>query len=189
MPKQAKPPAVPALPAIISETDSLAIAAGEPVAPIAALPLPAPWLPSLGVIEAPDLTYYETSELDTPAEPEQPITPFLPLWALQDETKKVIGRAVLRLWINEQGGVDELEVVESNPLDLMDENALYVWRHAKFIPAMKNGKQVRNQKLIEVTFGDQTKLSPDQVIVIEPAIEPGSDVVGGLPRFRSKRDH
>lgn len=191
LPKQSPPPpsAHTSLPTMLGETQATASPEESPGSPAVVLPEPVPFMPSLGIIEAPDLTYYPSAEVDEPAVPTEPITPFLPVWALKNPDKEINGRALLRLWVDEKGEVEKVDVVESNPSDLMDDNALYVWRHAKFNPAIKNGKAVRNQKLIEVTFGDVTKVSPDQLMVVEQPSAPGSDGAGESPRFRSKRDH
>ncbi len=143
---------------------------------------PLPWLPSLGVIEAPDLNYYPPTELDQLAKPLGEITPYIPLAEAQSAPD---GRVLLLLLIDETGRVDEVQLLESDPPGLMDDAGLAVWRNARFTPAMKDGKYVRSRKKVEITFGDGVAKPP---IVTLPATVPGSNNAGGSSQWQKRRD-
>ena len=65
---------------------------------------------------------------------------------------KLPGTVRLRLLINEQGMVDGAEVVKAEPQGEFEEAALDAVRRMRYEPAVKNGRPVKSQKLIEVTF-------------------------------------
>ena len=56
------------------------------------------------------------------------------------------------MFISEHGAVDGAEVVLAKPAGEFEEAALDAIRRMTYEPAVKNGRPVKSQKLIEVTF-------------------------------------
>jgi TonB family protein len=93
--------------------------------------------------------YLTAREVDTPAVPREtppliyPEGPFL--WKLK-------GMVRVRLYISERGNVDKAEVVRAEPRGDFEEAALDAVRRMVYEPAIRDGRPVKSQKLIEVTF-------------------------------------
>lgn len=62
------------------------------------------------------------------------------------------GRVVLRLFINENGDVDELVVVRATPRGYFEEAAISAFAKGRFSPGMKTGRAVKSQLAVEVEF-------------------------------------
>ncbi len=62
------------------------------------------------------------------------------------------GRVVLRLFINENGDVDELVVVRATPRGFFEEAAVSAFAKGRFSPGMKTGRAVKSQLAVEVEF-------------------------------------
>lgn len=93
--------------------------------------------------------YLPLREVDTPARP-RTVAPLVypenPLiWRLG-------GVVRLRLLISEHGTVDGAEVVSAEPEGEFEEAALAAARRLVYDPAKRNGRPVKSEKLIEVTF-------------------------------------
>ena len=121
----------------------------EPV--VSAAPLePQPARPAGGVPEAPDLNYYPARQLD--------IYPKL-LSALDLKYRGkaaedgVTGRALLLVLIDEAGTVNEVSVVEAEPVNVFEDDAQRALMAARFTPAYRNGRAVRSRVLIAVNYG------------------------------------
>ena len=128
-----------------------------PVAPPREEPSPAPAAPPVPV--APGLPldpYYTARELDVRAEPINDVDLVYPRRAYEMRTK---GRVVLRIFINERGAIDEVSVVEAAPPGVFEEAALTATRALQFTPAMKNGRNVKSQKTIEVAFDPYERIN------------------------------
>lgn len=93
--------------------------------------------------------YYTARELDVRAEPLNDVALVYPQLAYQ---QRIRGKVTLRILINERGGIDQVSVLESEPRDVFEEAALTATRALEFSPALKNGRRVKSQKTIEVTF-------------------------------------
>ena len=93
--------------------------------------------------------YYHTREVDVRAEPLNEVQLVYPEPAYQ---RRVKGRVVLRLLINERGGLDQVSVLESEPRGTFEEAALAATWAVRFSPAKKHGRNVRSRKDIEVLF-------------------------------------
>jgi len=121
-------------------------AGGREAAPAA----PAP------VTSAPD-PYLTSREVDAPAVAHgrvpliYPENPFL--WKLR-------GTVRLRVFINELGTVDRAQVVYARPPGEFEAAALEAVGRLAYDPAIKNGRPVKSQKLIEVTFDPHADLPP-----------------------------
>jgi len=93
--------------------------------------------------------YFTSRELDSPAVAREkaplvyPEDPFM--WKLR-------GKVRLRVFINERGSVDRAVVVRAEPVGDFEEAALAAVLRLVYDPAIKDGRPVRSQKLIEVTF-------------------------------------
>jgi protein TonB len=93
--------------------------------------------------------YLPLREVDTPARPRgtvpliYPENPFI--W-------KLGGVVRLRLLIDEHGTVDAAEVLSAEPEGEFEEAALAAVRRLIYDPALRNGRPVKSEKLIEVTF-------------------------------------
>jgi protein TonB len=95
------------------------------------------------------IRYLPPSELDTPARPRGMVPLIYPEKAL---IWKLAGVVRLRLLINEQGTVDAAEVVAAQPEGEFEEAALAAVGRLVYDPALRNGRPVKSEKLIEVTF-------------------------------------
>jgi protein TonB len=62
------------------------------------------------------------------------------------------GKVRLRLYIDERGVVRKMAVEASNPPGVFDEAARQAWAEVRFSPALKAGRPVKSQKLIELAY-------------------------------------
>lgn len=93
--------------------------------------------------------YFTAREVDTPARPRT--TP--PLVYPEDALIwKLRGVVRLRVFISELGAVDSVRVVRAEPAGEFEEAAIAAAQRLVYDPAIKNGRAVKSQKLIEVTF-------------------------------------
>ncbi len=101
--------------------------------------------------------YLTSRQVDAPAVARDrvpliyPENPFL--WKLR-------GTVRLRVFINEFGTVDRALVVYAHPPGDFEAAALEAVGRLSYDPAIKNGKPVKSQKLIEVTFDPDADLPP-----------------------------
>jgi len=93
--------------------------------------------------------YYTSREVDVRAEPVNEVQLVYPQLAYQ---RRVKGRVVLRLLINERGGLDQVAVLESEPRGAFEEAALTATWALEFSPAKRHGRSVKSRKDIEVVF-------------------------------------
>lgn len=102
--------------------------------------------PAVGLVGSP--RYLAASELDekpqfrTRPEPEFPAG-----------TRADSGRVVLRLYISDSGGVDQIAVVRAEPDQAFEEPAVRAFAGALFTPGRVRGVPVRSTLTIEVLFG------------------------------------
>ena len=99
------------------------------------VPLPAPY-------------YHRTSELTERPAPLQPIEPRFPPGAPDT------GRMKLRLYINERGLVDAVDITEAEPAGVFEEAAAEAFGAARFRPGYKDKTPVKSQIALEVRFGE-----------------------------------
>jgi TonB family protein len=101
--------------------------------------------------------YLPLREVDTPARPRGTVPLIYPenplIW-------KLGGVVRLRLLINEHGIVDAAQVVSAQPEGEFEEAALAAARRLVYDPALRNGRPVRSEKLIEVTFDPYEQAAP-----------------------------
>ena len=111
-----------------------------------------PALPKKGMLpEVPVETsrYYFSSEVDVRAEPLQ-MQPLI--YPAQAYRMRLYGKVKLRVYVNEEGNIDSVDVVEATPPGVFEAAALKALLSGKFSPAEKDGHKVKNQKLVEINF-------------------------------------
>lgn len=130
---EAAPPAVP--PAVTQA--EVPAPAGTPTASPAAISSPV------------DLTYYSTREVDVPPRALHDIVPGYPEAA---EREARTGKVRLRLKLEADGRVSDVEVIGADPPGLFEESARAAFAAARFSPAYRGGKPVRVEMMIEVAY-------------------------------------
>ena len=138
-------------PAPGATVDTPEVPVSSPDAPVALPEAPLPQMPTLGLIEMPDLRYLPADEVDMVARPVSAVAPNFPL-KLQDSN--LSGMVIIRLKIDENGVVVSGEIEYAEPEGLFDQSALVPFIQARYSPAQKNGLPVRSEKRIEIIFGD-----------------------------------
>jgi TonB family protein len=93
--------------------------------------------------------YYTAREVDVRAEQLNEVDLIYPKRAYENRTK---GRVLLRIYINDRGGIDNVVVVESAPAGIFEDAALTATLALHFKPAVKNQRNVKSIKTIEVVF-------------------------------------
>lgn len=157
---EAAPPAQPvaAAPTLApaeTETALPAIEAAPPAAPPAVtqaeVPAPAgtPTASPAAISSPVDLTYYSTREVDVPPRALHDIVPGYPEAA---EREARTGKVRLRLKLEADGRVSDVEVIGADPPGLFEESARAAFAAARFSPAYRGGKPVRVEMMIEVAY-------------------------------------
>jgi TonB family protein len=91
--------------------------------------------------------YVQANLLDTSPYPLIDITPEYP-----DSARNQHGKVVLRLYIGENGDVDDLIVVRATPRGLFEQAAITAFAKGRFSPGMKAGLAIKSQIAVEVEF-------------------------------------
>ena len=68
------------------------------------------------------------------------------------------GRVKLRLYINERGAVDAIDITEAEPAGEFEQAAVQAFSEARFTPGRKDGTAVKSQIALEVRFGEPSPL-------------------------------
>ena len=131
-----------------------AMRAQETSQPLIAPPNPSQTADTSNALNLPLDIYYLSSEVDTRAEPLNEVDLIYPLIPYQ---QRIRGSVQLNIFVNEQGGIDKVVVVEAMPPGLFEKAALQAVEQLKFSPAIKNGLPVKNRKTIEVNFDPHEK--------------------------------
>lgn len=169
----------PVIEARLVSADAQASAAETPVDPVDAAPLPGPdalaaALPvsktvpppdfAQSVAEAPseptpasaltiasavDLTYYSAREIDVMPRALREIVPDYPEDA---DRQQLSGTVRLRLKLEADGRVSDIEVVNADPPGVFEDSAVKAFRDARFAPALKNGRPVRVWVMVPVEY-------------------------------------
>jgi protein TonB len=107
--------------------------------------------------------YYLTRELDvrpgimTRVEPEYP----------EAAARRFLsGKVVLRLYIEETGAVERVEILAADPPGYFEDSAQRAFSAARFTPGIKDGRAVRVQMTLEVSFENPPAPAP-------PVADPG----------------
>ncbi|MEW5942509.1 MAG: TonB family protein [Pseudomonadota bacterium] len=106
-------------------------------------------LPAVEIPLPEDPTYYPARQLDAHASPLHPIRPEYPEAAA---AANIGGEAVVLVLIDEFGTVREATVVEANPPGYFEQSSLEAFRNARFVPAQRNGRNVKSRFLVRVRF-------------------------------------
>jgi TonB family protein len=134
-----------------------------PVAPVAVSaalpPPPPPYEPAaretrlsrgLDLLPAPAAPYFTTDRLT-----KQPLATSQPSLTVPRQTARYVsGRMMLRVWINELGGVDEVEVESSNLPETVYSLAVAAFRKLHFVPGEVDGRPVGVLMRIEIAYVD-----------------------------------
>jgi len=95
----------------------------------------------------PEPYYYRATELTERPAPLARVQPRFPDGA--PET----GRLKMRLYINENGTVDAIDIMEAEPQGVFEQAAAEAFAAARFRPGHKDGSPVKSQIALEVSFG------------------------------------
>lgn len=106
---------------------------------------------------APSGRYYLARELDVRPAPRQRVDPAYPNDAF---LRDISGRVVARLYITESGAVERALILHAEPPGYFEEAVEQAFRAARFTPAMKNGRPVKAQMVIEVRYDSPRRLAP-----------------------------
>ena len=96
------------------------------------------------VLRAPDPTYYPARELDAYPQPARPLALDRPAGA---------GSIRLLLLIDEHGVVNDVSLVEADAAGHLEETLRAMLVAARFIPARKDGRDVKSRVLLSVEPG------------------------------------
>jgi outer membrane biosynthesis protein TonB len=97
--------------------------------------------------------YYRSSELTERPAPLAPIDPQFPPGAPGS------GRLKMRLYINENGLVDAVDIIDAEPAGVFEESAAQAFTAARFRPGHKDSSPVKSQIALEVRFGEPLPLA------------------------------
>jgi len=107
--------------------------------------------------------YHPASELTERPLPLAAIEPSFPYGT------PATGRLKIRLYINEQGSVDAVDITDAEPAGEFEQATVQAFKEARFRPGYKNGTAVRSQLPIELRFGEPFPM-PVQRDVIAAAL-------------------
>lgn len=96
-----------------------------------------------------DLTYYSTREVDALPRALHDIVPGYPEAARREART---GKVRLRLKLEADGRVIDVDVVDADPPGVFEESARAAFATARFSPAYRGGRPVRMQMVIEVVY-------------------------------------
>ena len=153
------PEAEPAGEIAVAQPAELAGPPAELAPPREPLPQPAPAATAPEALIETSLPldkYYGPREVEVRAEPLNEVDLVYPKVAYEKRTR---GRVRLNIYINQDGGIDRVEVVEAVPRGVFDEAALEATQALRFSPATKWGRAVKSRKTIEVVFDPYEKIN------------------------------
>jgi len=103
--------------------------------------------------------YYRNSEVDLPATPVERAPLLIPELPFHS---KLQGAVKARVFINEDGTVESVKIIEAKPVGgVFEEAALEALRRVRYKPAEIAGQAVKTQKLIEVSFNPNEEQAPE----------------------------
>ena len=140
-PRETPAPLVRETPAVLSTP---ATSGGESASPSASTDKTAAYAP-LPLHE----TYYRTGDLDVRPQIKVRVMPVYPEVAV---LQNLGGSVIIRVFINETGKVDKVEVVQAKPPGIFDDSAITAFRAAEFTPGMKGHKAVKSLMTLEVSY-------------------------------------
>ncbi len=114
-------------------------------------------------------SYLQLKEVDRRPAPITRIEPVYPPEAGQAE-----GRVVVRLLINEDGGIDKIEIVSADPPGLFEQATMDAFGSARYQPALKSNVRVKSQITFEIRFlREDAPPSPGALPPMRPTGPPG----------------
>jgi TonB family protein len=93
--------------------------------------------------------YYLSSEVDAPA---QVINDVLLRYPPNAFERGIGGEVLLRIYINEAGTIDDIEIRDAVPKGLFEDAALEAAWQLLYSPALKDGRAVKNVRTIGIVF-------------------------------------
>lgn len=107
--------------------------------------------PAIDIPLAVDTNYYAAKELDVQPRPVRKIEPVYPT---EYESQGTSGHVILEMRVENDGEVSDLKLIEISPAgyDAFGREALKAFRDVRFIPAKRNGQQVRALFRVKVVF-------------------------------------
>lgn len=96
-----------------------------------------------------NMGYFMAHELDELA---SPINKQGFLQPAVETTPDQAGYVLARIYINERGGVDRVEILEANPPNVFEQALILELYRSSFLPALKDGLAVKSQKDLEIQF-------------------------------------
>lgn len=93
--------------------------------------------------------YFKSSEVDKRAEPIE-VSPLL--YPEAAYRRRIAGKVVVRIYVNEAGKIDAIDVLEATPPGVFEQAAVDALLNTRFTPAELLGRPVRNVKTIEIGF-------------------------------------
>lgn len=91
--------------------------------------------------------YFSSSEVDRKAEALE-VAPLI--YPEEAYLRRLHGKLTLRLYINETGAIDSIDILASDPPGMFDQAALDAVLATRFRPALLLGRPVKNIKTIEI---------------------------------------
>ena len=97
------------------------------------------------------------------------------------------GRVKIRLYINEQGSVDAVDVTDAEPAGEFEEATLQAFKQARFRPGYKNGTAVRSELALEVRFGEPFPMPVQRNLVAAVPENPNAFDAPGRIGIKTRR--
>jgi hypothetical protein len=110
----------------------------------------------IGLLPIPAPAYYSTDQLTKRPQP----TGAADLDAPEIRPIIASGTIILKLWINELGNVNAVDVENTDLPEMFTETAVAAFRNLHFVPGELNGQPVGTMMRIEVTYDDGRKPPP-----------------------------
>lgn len=116
--------------------------------------------------------YLNMKEVDQRPAPVTHINPVYP-----PEAGQLEGRVVVRLLIDENGGIDRIEIVSAEPPGWFERPTLEAFGNARYQAALKSNVRVKSQLTFEVKYArEEAPPSPDR---LPPPVPTGPPRAGG----------
>lgn len=97
----------------------------------------------------PSERYYRNSEVEVRARPVDPPPLVIPARAY---IERIRGHVRLRVFINERGLIDAIEVTAAEPPGVFEEAAIRALAATRHSPAMRRGRPVKTVKEVDIAF-------------------------------------
>jgi protein TonB len=106
-------------------------------------------LPSVEMPLLTDPTWYRAPDLDVYPRALGPVAPAYPA---QAQREGIGGEVTLVLKVDERGAVQEVAVVQAAPAGYFEAAAMAAFQGARFTPAERDGRSVRSEVVVRVSF-------------------------------------